>query len=333
MIGVSITQKISDISTGEFVIFHDNEYCNSTYLKPYRRVKLAMKVGDQEKELFDGVIRGLAMNLTWIAIKLESFEHLLDRRILLTKYTYNGVQIKTILWNILNDINTRYNTGITLDCDVVATTKVEFEKWVTYFDVLEKIAKLWYEFRVIDKVLIFKQSIGIDRTQWDDMVQYRYDINSPDERTIDGVKMDIDWKDLTNGALSKVKENSQYANNVASIDEFGLLETAFSNTGDETTTSQQYIEEHKDLLFEFDVDVVTDDFFEADLGDTCKLDIVSWNDLLNIDGSQKILEKTYRGGDLPSIGIKLWKTTVKRKDLVEALNNLQRRVQFLEINQ
>ena len=64
MIGVSVTQKINDVSTGEFVIFHDNEYCNSTYLKPYRRVKLAMKVGDQEKELFDGVIRGLAMNLT-----------------------------------------------------------------------------------------------------------------------------------------------------------------------------------------------------------------------------------------------------------------------------
>lgn len=233
----------------------------------------------------------------------------------------------------LNEVNTRYDTGITLDCDVVDTTTKKFEKGISMLDVLEELAKNWYEFRIIDKVLIFKQSIGIDRTTGNGMVQYKYDVFSPDERTIDGIKMQIDGKDLTNGALSKVKENSQYIDDDTSIEEFGLLETAFSKSGDENTTAQSYINEHKDTLFEIDVDVVSKDFFEWDLWDMVKVDIVSWNDLLFYDGTMKILEKSYTGGDLPSIEIKVWKVVVPNKDIFDQVSTLKRRVQFLEINQ
>lgn len=91
------TKKINDVSTASFALFHTNPYCTRAYLKEYRRIKINMLVGNTEKTMFDGVIRGLEANLVKTTIKCESFEHYFDRRLLSSDQSFVNQSVNTII--------------------------------------------------------------------------------------------------------------------------------------------------------------------------------------------------------------------------------------------
>lgn len=331
VLDLETTKKINDVSTASFSLFHTNAYCTREYIKEYRRVKINILVSwNTEQTIFDGVIRWFESDLTKVSIKCESFEHYLDRRIMNQDYTMTNT-VHNILSLILTDLNTNYATNITLDCDIVAVTSKEYKRWESYLKVLQDMAENGYEFLIIDKVLYFKTSIGIDRTTGDDFVEYRYDINEPDDRSINGVQMSTDGYDLANGVVGKAWVNYTYLSDTASKAEFWLIETSFSNSWDDATASQNFLDEHKESLSEFNINAVTQDFFEADLWDTVSVYIYVGNDIMFFDGSMKIVEKEYRAWDLPKISFKLSVSTVKSKNILEQLIEVQSRLKTLEM--
>lgn len=322
--------KINNVSTASFGLYHTNEYCKRQYLKEYSRVKINIQNWNEEKTLFDWVIRGIEADLTKTSIKCESFEHYFDRRLLDQDYTMTDY-VHNILWEILVDINAKYATNITLDCGILTTTTKEYKRGESYLKVLQDMAGNGYEFGIVDKVLYFKETIGIDRTSWPDFVQYKYDINEPDDRSIDNVKMTVDGKDLANGVLAKANAGYTYLQDATSKAEYWLLEASFSNSGDDATASQTYLDDHKDSLVEFDVDVISQSFFEADLWDLVSVYIYVGNDILFFDWSQKVIEKKYTAGDLPKIQFKLGISTVKSKDIIEQIVDIQQRLKSIEM--
>lgn len=79
--------------------------------------------------------------------------------------------------------------------------------------------------------MTFKQTIGIDRTSiGDDFVEYRFDSTEPDDRTIDGVKMTVDGKELATGVLGKSGNNFSFLSDPTAVSQYGLIETSFSNS-------------------------------------------------------------------------------------------------------
>lgn len=128
ILDLEITQKINDISTASFGLYHTNEYCKRQYLKEYRRVRINKIVENGEKNMFDGVIRGFSASLTTTSVKLESFDFYFDKRQLHSDYTFVDQSIDAILVEILGDINTRYDTNITLDCGITDLTSKEYKK-------------------------------------------------------------------------------------------------------------------------------------------------------------------------------------------------------------
>lgn len=323
------TKKINDVSTASFALFHTNPYCNRQYLKEYRRVKINMLVDNTEKTMFDGVIRGIEANLIKTTLRCESFEHYFDRRLLDQDYVITNT-VDYILADILWDINTKYQTNITLDCGVSTTTTKEYKRGESFLKILQDMAGNGFEFTIIDKVLKFKTTIGIDRTTGINFVQYRYDINEPDDRSIDNVKMTVDGKNLANGVLGKADTAYTYTNDAPSISEFGLLEASFSTSWDNTATAQSYLDDHKLSLSEFDVDTTTQDFFQADLGDMVSVYIYVGNDVMFFDGSMKVIEKSYTSGDLARINYKLGVSSVRSKDIIEQIVDVQSRLKTLE---
>lgn len=224
------TKKINDVSTATFALFHTNPYCTRTYLKEYRRIKINMIVGNTEKTMFDGVIRGFEANLNKTRVICESFEHYLERRLLGGDYTFTGQTIDYIIQGLLNNLNSAYASGITLDCGITTLTTKTYKQGESFLKVLKDLAGNGFEFTIIDKVLIFKTTIGIDRTTSDNFVEYRYDINEPDDRSIDNVTMTVDGKELSNGVFGKAGATDTYLTDATSITEFGLLESSFSNS-------------------------------------------------------------------------------------------------------
>lgn len=223
-------KKINDVSTASFAFFHTNPYCTRAYLKEYRRIKINMLVDNTEKTMFDGVIRGFEANLVKTTIRCESFEHYFDRRLLATDQSFVAQSVNTIIQGLLTTINGAYNSGITLDCGITTLTSKQYKRGESFLKVLKDLAENGFEFSIVDKVLIFKNTIGIDRTTGDNFVEYRYDINEPDDRSIDNVKMTVDGKDLANGVLGKADTAYTYTSDAPSIAEFGMLEASFSTS-------------------------------------------------------------------------------------------------------
>ena len=324
------TKKINDVSTASFALFHTNPYCTRAYLKEYRRIKINMLVGNTEKTMFDGVIRGFEANLVKTTIRCESFEHYFDRRLLSGDYSFVNQSIDYIIQGLLNNLNSAYNSGITLDCGITTLTSKEYKRGESFLKVLKDLAENGFEFSIIDKVLKFKASIGIDRTTGPDFVEYRYDINEPDDRSIDNVKMTSDGKELANGVLGKAWSAYTYDTDAPSITEFGLLEASFSTSWDDAATAQSYLNDHKASLSEFDIEAITQDFFEADLGDMVSVYIYVGNDVMFYDGPMKVIEKWFASGDLARINFKLGVSSVRSKDIIEQIVDVQSRLKTLE---
>lgn len=332
ILDIEIQKKLNDISTASFALYQSNDYCKRDFLKEYRRVKLTQQIWNIEKTMFDWVIRWFDADLDKTTIKLESFEHLLSRRLLHQDFNFTSQTFDYILQTMLDHINWIYQTNITLDCGITDLTTKDYKKAETFLKTLQDLAGNWYEFVVDDLVLKFKQTIWIDRTTiWDDFVEYRFDINEPDDRSIDKIKMTVDWKELASWVIWKSWSNYSILSDPTSIWEFWLVESSFTNSWDETNATQSYLDDHKESLSEFDVSAIANDFFEADLWDLVAVYIYVWNDLMFYDGSMKVVQKRYTWGDLPKIDFTLWKTKVQSKDILEQIVDVQSRLKTLEL--
>lgn len=331
VLDISIQDKINDVSKASFGLYHTNPYCTREYLKEYRRVKIALNENWSEKIIFDGVIRWFDADLEKAIIRLESYDHLFERRILHADYNFTDQSVDTVLQTILDDINTRYQTNITLDCGISTLTSKSYKKAENFLKVLKDLAWNWYEFIIDDLVLKFKDTVWIDRTSWENFVEYRYDINDPDDRSIDQVDMENDWKELANWVIWKSWSDYTDDDDATSIAEFWLVESSFTTSWDDETTTASFLLDHKESLSEFDVWAVTNDFFEAFLWDLVKVYIFIWNDLMFFDWSMKIIEKQYIWWDLPKIKYKLSKTKASGKDIVEQIWDIQQRLKTLEL--
>lgn len=323
--------KLNDISTASFGLYHTNEYCKREYLKEYRRVVINQQIWNTEKTVFDWVIRWFDADLTKTSIKLESFEHLFDRRLLHLDYTFTDQSIQTILSTILWEINTRFATGITLDCGITTTTTKEYKKGETFLKVLKDLAWNGFEFIVKDKVLIFKETIGIDRSTGENFVQFRYDINEPDDRSINSVKMTVDWKELANWVIWKSWSNFTEIDDPTSIADYWLIEASFSNSWDDASATQSYLDDHKNSLSEYEVETISNDFFEADLGDMVSVYVYIWNDIMFFDWSMKVIQKNFNSWDLARVQYVLWKSKVQSKNFIEQISDMQARLKTVEL--
>lgn len=60
-------------------------------------------------------------------------------------------------------------------------------------------------------------------------------------------------------------------------------------------TTQSLLDDHKVSVSEFDVDAISQDFFEANLGDLVKVFVYVGNDIMYFDGAMKVVQKKYTG--------------------------------------
>jgi len=196
--------------------------------------------------------------------------------------------------------------------------------------VLKDLAWNGYEFIVENKILKFKETIWIDRTSWEDFVEYKYDINEPDDRSIDTVKMIIDWKELANWIIWKVWSTFNYESDAISISNYWLIESSFTSSWDDIATTQSFLADHKDSYSEFEIWTKTNDFFETNLGDLVKVYVFVWNDIIYFNWTMKVIQKQFTWWDLPKINTTLSKTKIKSKNILDQINDIQQRLKTVE---
>mgnify|MGYP007030461603 CR=1 FL=1 len=325
------TLKLNDISIWELTIRNENLSNILNIIKENNRIKIADNVDGIEKILIEGYIRGVEATLKNTIIKIEDYLSFLDDKLLYTAINFNG-QVDVLLQTILDQINAREDTGISLECTVTDIISKQYAKGDSVFSVLKDLRENNYEFIIKNWVLYFKSTIWIDRSLInEDYREFMRDVNSPLDRTIRDAKMVMDIKQMCNCWIGK--NGSSYANyeDTDSIAEYWRIERCFTNNGNITQATQNYVNERNDSIREFDISPNIADFFYCDLGDIVRVYINSWNDLMFYDGTLKVIEKSYTAWEMGKITFKLSQNKIKAQQLNEKIKELHTRVRSLEL--
>jgi hypothetical protein len=332
ILDLRILDKLNGVWTASFSLYHTNDYCTRTYIKKYRRVRLVMNKPWEEKTMFDGVIRWSGWDLEKTTIQLETFEHLLDRRELHLEYIYTNETLDNIINELINHINWIYDTWITVDCWITdVLTDKKYEIWTSILQVLQDLEKSWYEYIIENKVLKLKQTVWIDRSSWPDFIEYRYDINEPEDRSINTAWFTSDGKELATWVVGKSWTNYSIKEDATSKAEYWLIEETTVTSWDIENATDKYLQDHKQDIIEYNIWTTANDYFDANLWDLVKVYLFTGNDIMFFDWAMKVVEKEYIAWDLPDIKYKLSTTKVKTKDIIETIADMQNRIQWLEL--
>lgn len=105
-------------------------------------------------------------------VTVRSREYLFSKKLVHVARAYTTTTIKAILEDLLNEINTRSNTGITVHpSTTLDVLPLDVNKNTTLLSILKTIAGKGYSFKIIDKKLLVGEEIGTDRTI-PDIVEY-----------------------------------------------------------------------------------------------------------------------------------------------------------------
>ena len=328
------TIKLNDISTADLGISNESLHDALLLIKENNRIKVVL--GDEywvEKTLIHGIIRGAEASLATTTIKIEDMISIFDDKIIYNQINFTGT-IAQLLQNILDWINLREDAGISLSCNVTETVTKEYPRGESFGNILKDLTQNTYEYCIANNILIFQTSIWVDRTGvWSDYREFIWDINSPFDRTIRDAKLVMDLKQMCNSWLGKDDTVLVTAEDWVSIAEFGRIERSISNNGNIQEAVNNYVQERKDSIKEFDVSPNISDFFFCDIGDLVRVYINSGNDMMFFDGALKVVEKSYTVWELPKLTLKLAKSKIKTITLNEKIKELNRRMQSLELKQ
>lgn len=331
VVGFQCSMKLNDVSTGELTISNENLLDALLILKENNRIKVMEGNNGTERLLISWYMRGIEATLKNTVIKIEDMISFLDDKVLFNPLNYTW-PINALLQQILSQINAREQTELTCVSDVSTSVTKKYEKGETFANVLKDLRENAYEYVVRDTVLYFNHTIGIDRSvPSNDYYEFVWDINSPLDRTIRDAKLVMDIKQMCNSCIGKDGNVYGYAEDLASIQEFWRIERSMTNSGNIQQATQNYVNERKDSIKEFDISPNIPDFFACDVGDVVRVYINSGNDLMFYDGSMKVIEKSYTAGEMTKVTYKLWKSKVKTIDLAEKLREINRRVGKLEL--
>ena len=265
-----------------------------------------------EKTLFEWIISWARVDLEFCEIHLVSELFLLKKKILIArteKYFY-----KDMIQEIVNQINQRDPWFIKqFICEIDVNSRVEFSKWKSLFDALKDLAWDVYEFYFKNWILFFWKSIWRDRTFWNDLVFFEYNILTPESNTIIKAEVNYDIKNISNSVFI---DNVWEAKDNESINEFGILEENFNKW-----SLQEILHENKKSI--------STNYFLCNIWDIVKVRIETWSDMLYFDWNLKVVEKSFRWWELNDVKFKLNSSKMRTKDIFETISDLKSKTKNL----
>lgn len=320
---LKITQKLNDISSASFEL--PTSDINSSYnnFKEFNKISIFKLENNEEKLLFSWVVRNVDPTLERVKIELNNDLFLLRKKKLYTDKNYINISIKNILTEILDEINTRKETWITLNCDVDELVSRTYKDWKKFLDILKDLSNNWYEFDLINNKLTFKQTIWIDKTSWSEFVEFLFDKDNMDSNTIISAK---NWYNADNISNAVSVKDGWDSENILSIDTFWRIEEHFTSWDKDVI-----LEERKDSIRELEITPSANNFFIANIWDLVKVYINSWSDLLYYDWNLKIIEKEFTSWDLNLVKIKLSTWKIKSLNILEKISEMDSKINNLEL--
>lgn len=311
---LSINLKLSDVGYAEFNIpvitkkggIHD-ALSDIAYLAKMNRVKIWRFNDWVENIIFEGYIANVKDETLSTHVICATSMIRFEERMLLADLTINA-SISSILNTILTTINATEDTWITVNCTVNTVASKQYSAWEYMLDILKDLSDGGYQFDIRDNVLYFWESIGVDRSMWDDRVEFLYEYNQGRTRNIDDFSFTGDIRNIKNAVYSKNTGGTViWSFDTESIESYFRQEEFISVNGDVASETSKYLADHKNDTVEISIMPSVKDFSLADIWDIVWIHIDRGDARGKYIGSAVVQTKEFIDGDLPEI--KFWFST------------------------
>lgn len=318
------TKNINNYDTGSFEI--SMEYWNKTIFHLLNRVVVSEVTPDGEITYIDWLVTGRKPQVWKMTVYLKSAERLLEKTNCDDNKNYNGT-VTSIIDDVVAEYNARSWRTLTADCGVATVRAGKFTSWSKLKDILNKIAESWYEYKITNNVLVFKESIGVDYSVWSEFIPqvlFKLDIRDFDDRNIEDMTLIIDADKVVNAPFEK---SAGFVTDAGSIAEYGRLESNITGSGDIATTLAKIIEEQAVEVIQSDIKVPIEEFTQFEVGDKVAVYVYLWEDQDNFEWSTKVVKKTYSDN-----WIEVWlsQNAVRSKNIIEKIEEYENRIAQIE---
>lgn len=319
------TQTLNNYDQAKFAFSSNHQDNSSSKLKTYNEVKITKIKHGIEYEYIHGLIHNVEATLTETIVTIRSFEWLFEKKIIAVDKSYTDQAVDQIISELLWEINTRYDTSISLDCAITDTIDLNITKWSSFSSVLQELVKLWYQYRIMQKKLCIKENIWIDRTTWSWFYQLKWNSSDPLERNIAKATISTDAWQLTNAPFEKTV---WFQTDSSSIESYGRVEETITADGSPTVALQDTLESKASLAKIIDIDPKVKDFFAVNVWDRLSVDINAGNDIMTYYGTVHVLQKTQDRRGVVKLLVS--SSTVKVPTLLETIRNHEKSIKKLQ---
>ena len=315
LLDLSINVTLNQQGNGQFRFRNDEIDFDQTILAPYNLIRIVRLFDwNTEFEVFSWVLIGLDGDLDFTTVICRTFSHLLDRRLITADLNFTNQTVDQIVTGLLQNINTNFATGISIDCGVTTVVaNKSYRFWQSVLACLRDLAGQEYEFDVVADIslnltLKFKTIIGQDRTTWPNYREFRYDIADLSDANLTNIKVNLDYTKIGNAILAKSWVFTSISIDPTSIAEFGRLEQMLTNNGDVATASQQELAKRKGIQRKYDITPRTAEglFYDLQLGDRVLVYIYKNNPFIDFTGTMKIIGKSLQSWESDNETVKIW---------------------------
>jgi hypothetical protein len=220
--GFSCTNRLSDYGEAEFSLANDNPAVTYANLMEFNRCRITREIDGVIDQYIDGYIKVGEGKINETTIIVRTREHFLGRKLVDNTKDFNSQTVKAIAENLIDDMNAREDTGITVSANC-STTVIDFDvpKNTTVLNALKNLAKRGFQFSIVDRELIVGEEIGVDRTSGSDYYLLKRRHDEPADRNVKDFQVTYDADTIANAVTEK---STTFSTDVGSITTFGRIE-------------------------------------------------------------------------------------------------------------
>lgn len=264
------------------------------FIQEFRKVSLFVTDGVCDELVWTGYIDDFPIEKSTktITVQCGDEKDFLRRKIIFDDKNYVGTDIGGILNELVTEVNLRAgNSFYSYETNLSALAPLKFSRGQDYFTILNDLAQyLSAEWTVRKGKIIFKSSIGMDKTNGSEFFELVSNKNSPNETNIN-YRILHPSKNIATRILAK-DDSGQIIKSEPS--DFGTIEKFVTfNEGDLSEQAQKYIDKSKLSQKEYEIEITDPllDFRRANIGDKVALRINDGSTITDIEDSTNIIFK------------------------------------------
>lgn len=332
---IKYTEELLDTNNLEFTLDINDPQIAS--IIEYKKVCL-YEVGNNEDTLiWSGYISNPSNDFERVFVICSDEKRYLQKKIIYQDKSWAGVAIGTILNTLVTEANARsggLHGNFTYETDLALTVTKDFKKGSTYFEILQQLAEtLDAEWKVTQNKIIFKSTIGEDKTSGADFIEFSSDRAVGIGNTITGYKAQRYGNNILTAVIGK--DDAGYSEQEDNTGVFGFLEGSESfSDGDLVAQTTEFLNEKK--VSQIEIELIIDpnaiDYRSVNVGDLVHVRIAHGSPLIDLEDNLIILEKLVEVKNKQAIASV--KVAIAKKKVLTPQNflaKLDKRVKTLEL--